>query len=74
MRGYDKILRLVIGLTIGSFISCFSQEQQYKFEHITTKQGLPSANVYSIIKDPEHRAKFKAFLRGCFQDCDTRCI
>ena len=35
-----------------SFVHGFPQEQQYKFEHITIKQGLTSNNVYSIIKGP----------------------
>ena len=35
------------------FVLIYSQEQQYKFEDISTEQGLTSNNVYSIVKGPQ---------------------
>jgi ligand-binding sensor domain-containing protein len=50
MKGCDKISYLVL-LIIFPFILSYPQEQQYKFRHITPKDGLSSHYVRCIIKD-----------------------
>jgi len=51
MNKHLKIPVLIIILLIHSLGPIYSQTEQYKFRHLTTKQGLPSNKVNSLIKD-----------------------
>ncbi len=51
MKGFNQISCLIIILVIFPFVLVYSQAEQYKFRHLTTKEGLPSNNIKSIIKD-----------------------
>jgi len=51
MNKHPKILVLIIILLIHFTGFIYSQAEQYKFRHLTTKEGLSSNYVYCIIKD-----------------------
>ena len=50
MKGCEQISFLFL-LLIFPFVLCYPQTEQYKFRHITPKDGLSSHNVRRIIKD-----------------------
>jgi len=50
MKVFGKIF-LSILLIIFSLVLTYSQTEQYKFRHLTTKQGLPSNRINDIVKD-----------------------
>jgi len=52
MKVFGKIF-LSILLIIIPIVLTYAQTEQYKFRHLTTKQGLPSNCVYSTIKDSD---------------------
>ena len=53
MRQQINIFFLLFIILIFPFVLGYSQTEQYKFRHLTTKEGLPSNSVNSIIKDSE---------------------
>ena len=53
MNKHLKIAVLIVIVLVHSIGSIYSQTEQYKFRHITTKMGLPSNNVSAIVKGSE---------------------
>ncbi len=51
MKGCDKISYLIILFIIFPFVLSYPQGQQYKFEHITTEQGLSQNMTKCIFQD-----------------------
>ncbi len=50
MKGYDKKFCLIL-LMIFPFVLIYPQTEQYKFRHLTNKDGLPSSRTEYIMKD-----------------------
>ena len=53
MNRYIQILTLTIFIFFHAVQYIYPQTEQYKFRHLTTKQGLPSNTANSIIKDSD---------------------
>jgi len=67
MKGCDKISCLIL-LIIFPFVFCYPQSEQYKFRHLTEKQGLPHYNVNDITKDPAGYMWFATVAGLCRYD------